>query len=89
MRDGQRIMKSTTDLTPLTDPKQPDPSSPWRSRSQAAQYIGVPEATLAAWAYRGEGPRFRKVGKYCRYLQADIDTWIASRPAGGESRRSA
>jgi len=49
------------------------------SRSEAATYLGVPEKSLAAWAYQGRGPSYFRVGKYARYRLGDLDAWLEAR----------
>lgn len=41
-----------------------------------AEYLGVPEATLAEWRYLGKGPRWMKIGRHCRYRWNEIDAWL-------------
>ena len=61
--------------------------SPLLTRDQAAEYIGVKPQTLAAWActQRHDLP-FIRVGRLCKYRQADLDAWLASRTVGGVSQ---
>jgi hypothetical protein len=59
--------------------------SPQMRRSEAARYIreahGIPcaPATLAKYACVGNGPTFRKAGKFPIYARDDLDTWARSR----------
>jgi hypothetical protein len=54
-------------------------------RAAAADYIrtfyAIPcrHSTLAKWAVGGNGPRFRKAGKFPIYSRDDLDTWARSR----------
>jgi predicted DNA-binding transcriptional regulator AlpA len=41
-------------------------------------YLGVPVKTLYQWRYHGYGPNARRVGRYIRYLPADVVTWFES-----------
>lgn len=41
-----------------------------------AEYLSLPEATLAQWRYLGKGPRWIKVGRHCRYRWSEIDAWL-------------
>ena len=60
------------------------------SRQEAAALLGVPRRTLDEWAYRSAGPPFFKVGKYCRYRESDLVTWLqARRVEPSASNRSA
>lgn len=50
------------------------------SRIEAATYLGIQPATLAAWA---TNKRYRlpmiKVGRLVRYARSDLDRWLESR----------
>lgn len=46
---------------------------------EAAPHIGVAEQTLANWRYRGEGPRFYRVGQLIKYDRSDLDAWLDER----------
>ena len=54
-------------------------------RADAARYIreyhGIPcsLATLAKYACCGEGPAFRKAGKFPIYSRGDLDAWAEHR----------
>jgi excisionase family DNA binding protein len=52
---------------------------PLRTPEQIAEYLQMPEKTLADWRSKGIGPRYSKVGKHVRYRQADVDAWLESR----------
>jgi predicted DNA-binding transcriptional regulator AlpA len=46
----------------------------------AARYLGISEASLRLWRYRGEGPRYFRAGpKLVRYRRVDLDQWIEQR----------
>jgi excisionase family DNA binding protein len=49
------------------------------TRREAAEYLAVPEKTLASWAYRGTGPRFYRVGRWTRYRIEDLGDWLSDR----------
>lgn len=65
---------------------------PLLTRPEAAARLAVPTGTLAAWASRGQGPPFIKLGRAVRYRPDDLDAWISSNtiaPDGdGGPRRS-
>lgn len=44
-----------------------------------ADQLRVEVKTLANWRSSGVGPTFLKVGKYARYRQVDVDSYIESR----------
>ncbi|MCJ9430751.1 helix-turn-helix transcriptional regulator [Kordiimonas marina] len=46
--------------------------------AEAARYIGVAKSTLAKWRIYGKGPSFLKLGHAVRYLQRDLDAYLAS-----------
>jgi len=48
---------------------------------QVAEWLNIPRSTLDYWAYRGEGPKFVKVGAKRRYRPAAIEAFIASQEA--------
>jgi hypothetical protein len=62
------------------------------SREQASEYllevhsISRSPRTLSVAAVRGNGPVFRKDGRFCRYDQADLDEYAER--ALGQPRRS-
>jgi excisionase family DNA binding protein len=56
------------------------------SRSELAVYLGVPEATLAAWAYKSSGPPFFHVGRHARYRRTDVDAWLEGQRVGKSVR---
>lgn len=46
------------------------------SRREVAEYLDVPEATLARWAYAGAGPSYFRVGRHTRYRREDVLAWL-------------
>lgn len=46
------------------------------TRAEAAEYVRAPVTTLAAWAYRGLGPEFFRVGRRVLYKREDLDHWL-------------
>ena len=43
---------------------------------EAAAWLGLSPRTLECYRIRGEGPRFRKIGRWVRYLEADLEAWL-------------
>ena len=44
---------------------------------EAAAFLRVAVQTLRNWRWRGEGPRFRKIGlRMVRYRRADLEAFI-------------
>jgi hypothetical protein len=59
--------------------------------NEAAAILGACVQTLRNWRWRGEGPRFRKIGaRLVRYHRADLAIFIAGdADSKAASRRSA
>ncbi|MCF8076093.1 MAG: helix-turn-helix domain-containing protein [Desulfotignum sp.] len=53
--------------------------SQFLKRQQAAEYLNVKRSTLEAWATRGGGPAFVKLGRAVRYRISDLEKFIESR----------
>ena len=49
------------------------------TREQAAQFLSLKKSTLEAWAVRGGGPAYIKMGKAVRYRMGDLESFIESR----------
>jgi excisionase family DNA binding protein len=51
------------------------------STFEAAEYLGVPRQTLAAWRSKAvrQGPVFVKVGRAVKYRRVDLDAWLQTR----------
>ena len=47
--------------------------------AQAAAALGLSPRTLERYRVKGCGPRFRKVGRWVRYLPVDLERWLNSR----------
>lgn len=52
--------------------------SPFLRSKEAAFYLGLKPHTLVKMRMRGEGPKYRKHGRYIFYHINDLDTWSAS-----------
>lgn len=46
------------------------------SREELAAMLGTKPQTLAMWACRGRGPRFRKRGRRVVYHAGDVAAWL-------------
>jgi excisionase family DNA binding protein len=46
------------------------------SVEEVAEYLAIPVATLYQWRHKGCGPAAYRVGRYLRYEQAAVDTWL-------------
>lgn len=65
--------------------------SPFLNTAQAAFYVGLSRRTLEKMRLTGDGPRFRKHGRFVRYHIDDLDAWSLgerrdSRSDDGERR---
>ena len=61
-------------MDPQTEPR--NFTSPWLTTDQAAAYLSVSAGTLANRRSRGEGPRYRAVGRMVRYHRDDLDAFM-------------
>jgi hypothetical protein len=43
---------------------------------QAAAYVGLSRKQLEHLRGIGGGPRWIRLGRHCRYLRRDLDTWL-------------
>lgn len=53
--------------------------SPFLTTREAAHYLNLSYRTLEKMRLTGNGPRFRKHGRYVRYHIADLDVWSEGR----------
>lgn len=65
---------TASDVTALAVAPAP-PVDYWLSRQDVAARFKLPVKTLAQWASLGKGPRFAKIGKFCRYKMSDVIAW--------------
>jgi excisionase family DNA binding protein len=47
--------------------------------AEVAEFLGVPEPTLAQWRYAGSGPAWSKVGRHIRYRWENVEAWVDKR----------
>jgi predicted DNA-binding transcriptional regulator AlpA len=57
------------------------------TREEAAAFLRKPVGTLAAWAYKREGPPFYRLGRGVVYRRADIERWIERQRVDPEHAR--
>lgn len=50
----------------------------WLTRKEVGELFGVPEKTVAQWAFKGTGPHFYKIGRHARYKLTDCMAWAES-----------
>lgn len=55
----------------------------WLTRAEVAQMFGVPVKTVATWASKGEGPKYHRIGRHCRYKLSDCLAWADAQRTGG------
>jgi excisionase family DNA binding protein len=46
---------------------------------QAALLLNVSDSFMAKARLRGDGPRYRKVGRSVRYAEGDLNDWLKAR----------
>jgi predicted DNA-binding transcriptional regulator AlpA len=60
----------------------PTPSSttfgPLLSPDDLSDLLGLPTATLANWRSAGKGPPYLRLGRHVRYVQLEVDEWLAA-----------
>jgi predicted DNA-binding transcriptional regulator AlpA len=49
--------------------------------------LGVSRATLQSWRYAGRGPSYIKIGRFIRYRNADIETFLDQNARGAVGGR--
>jgi excisionase family DNA binding protein len=60
-------------------PDQARKESPFLTTTQAGTYVGLSRRTLEKMRTTGNGPAYRKHGRYVRYHIDDLDAWSSSR----------
>lgn len=58
---------------------------PYLTAKQTAFHLGIAVSTLKRMRQTGQGPRYRKHGRTCRYHIDDIDAWSIARARGGDN----
>lgn len=64
-----------------TTPAVPRPRAEeglWSVKDTAA-YLRVPPKTLYEWRYKGDGPPSHRIGRYVRYVPAEVHAWVRTR----------
>lgn len=54
-------------------------------QNEVAALLKVSPKTMEYWRCRGGGPRYLKVGRLARYLEADVKDFISTLSEGGKS----
>jgi excisionase family DNA binding protein len=47
---------------------------------EVASHLKVSAKTVRNWRHAGDGPPARKLRGVVRYVRAEVDAWVASRP---------
>jgi conjugative transfer signal peptidase TraF len=68
-----------------TRAEQARKESPFLTTVEAATYVGLSRRTLEKMRTTGNGPAYRKHGRYVRYHVADLDSWSAARRTSSTS----
>ena len=71
----------------MTDENTLQPAAePLLNESEAAAFLSVSVKLMQNWRWRGEGPRFVRLGgRLVRYRRADLEAFVAA----GESGKAA
>ena len=59
--------------------------TPFLTTSEAGEYVGLSRRTLEKMRTTGNGPAYRKHGRYVRYHISDLDAWSTSRQKNSTS----
>ena len=51
------------------------------TRREVGEFLKIPPATLAAWAYKGLGPPYLRVGRHALYRESELLEWLETRRA--------
>lgn len=52
---------------------------PMVKRRAVAEFLGLPEPTLAQMAYKGSGPPYYRIGRYAMYRMTEVVAWVDSK----------
>lgn len=67
--------------------RKPASRRPLATPEDLAEFLKIPEKTLTDWRYRGEGPKWRRVGRHPRYDWDDVDAWLDAQPKSRATRK--
>lgn len=76
----------------MTKPEQPNSKSTEESMKllntqQAADFLGIPEATLRHWRHVRIGPRSVRLGRHVRYIHSDLEAYVRQHVEAEEAER--
>lgn len=43
---------------------------------EAAEFLGIKKNTLEIWRVQGRGPVYRKIGKFVKYAESDLQAYL-------------
>jgi len=58
------------------------------TREEAAEYLRIKKSTLDAWACKGGGPVFIKMGRACRYRISDLEAFLSENTRRNTSKET-
>jgi len=71
-------MTTTNTAIPSDDERMP---KRLLTPAEVAEYLGVPEKTLAQWRSDRHGPLPLRIGRYVRYRLPDVEAWVDQQAA--------
>lgn len=75
-------MSAQSAISAVIKHQSPDPLIP---PSEASEYLGVTQDTLAVWRCTGRyAIPYLKVGRLVKYRRSDLDAWLTGRTHGTE-----
>ena len=49
------------------------------STEELSELLDIPAPSIATWRFRGEGPKYLKLGRHVRYDVSDVEQWLRER----------
>lgn len=83
---GRQIMQP--DDIDIAHAEQARKESPFLTTAEAGTYVGLSRRTLEKMRTAGNGPIYRKHGRYVRYHIADLDAWSTSHRKNSTSEKN-
>jgi predicted DNA-binding transcriptional regulator AlpA len=82
------LFSASSIINQIVPTKRDDQMQPLLTQRDAAALLKISTRSLERWRVSGLGPRFCKVGNSAvRYLEADLEAWIASRVVRSTSQQ--
>lgn len=70
-------------ISPVSMPQGSDED--FLTLTEVSAIVRVPVSTLRWWRYRGDGPRFFKIGRHLVTTIGDLTSWIEQQKRGSGS----